>query len=88
MKTDKQLQDDVIAELEWDPAVDSADIGVAVIDGVVSLNGYVPSYSQKLAAERAAKRCASLPNPIPRITRSPGASSTSSNGTRWSPTTG
>ena len=60
MKTDKQLQDDVIAELEWDPIVDSADIGVAVVDGVVSLNGYVPSYSQKLAAERAARRVAGV----------------------------
>jgi len=56
MKTDKQLQDDVIAELEWEPSVDSADIGVAVVDGVVTLNGYVPSYAQKIAAERAAKR--------------------------------
>lgn len=60
MKTDKQLQDDVIAELEWDPVVDSADIGVAVVDGVVSLNGYVPNYSQKLAAERATKRVAGV----------------------------
>ena len=60
MKTDKQLQDDVIAELEWEPSVDSADIGVAVVDGVVTLNGYVRTYAQKLAAERAAKRVAGV----------------------------
>ena len=56
MKSDKQLQDDVIAELEWEPSIDSADIGVSVVDGVVALNGFVPSYAQKVAAERAAKR--------------------------------
>lgn len=34
-KTDSQLQHDVMAELEWEPAVDHAEIGVAVTDGVV-----------------------------------------------------
>jgi osmotically-inducible protein OsmY len=56
MKTDSQLQRDVIAELDWEPSVDHADIGVAVVDGVVTLNGYVTSYAEKLAAERAARR--------------------------------
>ena len=56
MKTDSQLQRDVMDELEWDPSVDHADIGVAVVEGVVTLNGYVKSYAEKLAAERAAKR--------------------------------
>lgn len=56
MKTDSQLQRDVIAELEWEPSVDHADVGVAVVDGVVTLNGYVKSYAEKLAAERAARR--------------------------------
>jgi osmotically-inducible protein OsmY len=56
MKTDSQLQRDVIAELDWEPSVDHADIGVAVVDGVVTLNGYVKSYAEKLAAERAARR--------------------------------
>ena len=35
-KSDGQLQDDVVAELEWDPSVDHADIGIAVNDGVVT----------------------------------------------------
>jgi osmotically-inducible protein OsmY len=45
-----------MAELEWEPSVDHADIGVAVNDGVVTLSGYVKSYPQKMAAEKAAKR--------------------------------
>ncbi len=60
MKTDNQLQHDVMAELEWDPHVDHADIGVAVNDGVVTLSGYVKSYPEKMAAERAARRVAGV----------------------------
>jgi hypothetical protein len=59
-KEDDQLQDDVIAELEWDPSVDHTDIGVAVTHGVVTLAGYVKSYPQKLAAERAVRRVAGV----------------------------
>jgi osmotically-inducible protein OsmY len=53
---DKQLRQDVIDELDFEPSVDAADIGVAAEKGVVSLTGHVSSYSQKLAAERAAWR--------------------------------
>ncbi|HEX9095844.1 MAG TPA: BON domain-containing protein [Candidatus Dormibacteraeota bacterium] len=56
MKTDKDLQSDVMAELRWDPAVDAADIGVSVERGAVTLGGHVKSYAEKIAAERAAKR--------------------------------
>ncbi len=56
MKTDAQLQKDVLAELEWEPSVDHADIGVSVVDGVVSLNGFVKNFAEKVAAERAARR--------------------------------
>ncbi|WP_324827708.1 BON domain-containing protein [Qipengyuania zhejiangensis] len=56
MKTDSQLKRDVLEELEWDPQVDHADIGVSVVDGVVALNGWVKSYAEKIAAERAVKR--------------------------------
>jgi len=44
MKRDSQLQHDVMAELEFDPSVDHADIGVSVTDGVVTLTGLVKSY--------------------------------------------
>ena len=56
MKTDYQLQRDVLDELKWEPAVDAANIGVAVKEGVVTLTGHVPSYTEKYAAEKAAKR--------------------------------
>jgi osmotically-inducible protein OsmY len=56
MKTDKELQHDVMEELEWEPSVNPAEIGVIVKDSVVTLAGYVDSFSQRWAAERAAKR--------------------------------
>jgi osmotically-inducible protein OsmY len=56
MKTDSQLQKDVLRELEWEPRVDHAHIGVAVKDGIVTLSGQVPSYSEKYEAVKAAKR--------------------------------
>jgi osmotically-inducible protein OsmY len=56
MKSDIQIQKDVIEELRWEPFLDSAEIGVAVKNGVVNLSGEVDSYSKKMAAEDAAKR--------------------------------
>jgi osmotically-inducible protein OsmY len=56
MKTDMDLQHDVLDELKWEPSVNAAHIGVSVKDGVVTLTGHVPSYAEKYAAERAAKR--------------------------------
>src|SRR5450830_2111970 len=60
MKTDTQLQQDVNAELKWEPAIIATDIGVEVKDGIVTLVGHVGSYSEKLAAERAAQRVAGV----------------------------
>jgi osmotically-inducible protein OsmY len=56
MKTDSQLQSDVIAELAWEPSIHSEEIGVEVKGGVVTLAGHVGTYSEKLEAERAALR--------------------------------
>ncbi len=56
MKTDNQIQKDVLDELKWEPLLNAAQIGVAVKDGIVTLSGEVDSYSKKLAAEHAAKR--------------------------------
>ncbi len=56
MKTDNQLQQDVSAELKWEPSVHAAQIGVLVKDGVVTLEGEVDSYGEKCNAERAALR--------------------------------
>jgi osmotically-inducible protein OsmY len=56
MKTDAELQQDVMNELKWEPTIKAAEIGVGVKDGVVTLSGYVDSYVKKWAAERAAAR--------------------------------
>jgi osmotically-inducible protein OsmY len=56
MKTDSQLQSDVIAELAWEPSIHSEEIGVEVKGGVVTLAGHVGTYLEKLEVERAALR--------------------------------
>ena len=56
MKTDAQVQQDVIAELKWEPSINAAQIGVEVKDGIVTLAGHVSSYAEKWDAERAAQR--------------------------------
>ncbi len=53
---DKQLRQDVIDELDFEPMIDSADIGVLAADSVITLTGHVPTYAQKIAAERAVWR--------------------------------
>lgn len=60
LKTDSQLQHDVNAELEWDPSIHSARIGVELKDGVVTLVGQVDSYTEKWNAERVALRVAGV----------------------------
>lgn len=55
MRTDQELQRDVIAELNWKPSLRGEEIGVAVRDGVVTLSGEVASYAKKFQAERAAE---------------------------------
>jgi osmotically-inducible protein OsmY len=60
MKTDKQVQLDVIAELGWEPSVNAAHIGVEVSNGVVTLAGHVSSYTEKFNAERATQRVAGV----------------------------
>ena len=56
MRSDSDIKRDVELELRWDPDITSDDIAVAVKDGVVTLTGFVRSYSQKWQAERDAKR--------------------------------
>ena len=60
MKTDTQLQSDVMAELKWDPSFDAAEIGVEVKNGVVTLSGHVDKYAEKWAAEKAAQKVAGV----------------------------
>lgn len=57
MKSDSEIREDVIRELQWDPQITEPEaIGVAVKDGAVTLTGHVSNYAQRLAAARAAER--------------------------------
>src|SRR5947207_4150878 len=56
VRSDEDIQRDVIAELKWEPRVTPSEIGVVVKDGVVVLTGWVDSYLKKWAAEEAAHR--------------------------------
>lgn len=53
---DKSLRNAILEELDWDPSFDSAHVGVMVADGVVTLTGYVGSYAEKVAVEKACGR--------------------------------
>ena len=53
-RTDNDIHNDVVAELRWEPSLRDDDIAVAVRDGVVTLAGFVDSYSEKWRAERVA----------------------------------
>lgn len=56
MRTDKELQENVIHELDWDPRIDSSSIQVAAHAGAVTLKGHVQTYAELIAAQRAAMR--------------------------------
>ena len=60
MKSDSDIKRDVEAELKWDPDIDATDIAVAAKGGVVTLTGFVRSYTQKWQAESDAKRVAGV----------------------------
>jgi osmotically-inducible protein OsmY len=56
IKTDEEIQQDVLAELKWDARVRPNEIGVSVKDGIVTLTGWVDSYLKKWTAEDIAHR--------------------------------
>jgi osmotically-inducible protein OsmY len=60
MKSDSEIERDVRDELEWDPDLDATDIAVSVKNSVVTLAGFVKSYTDKYEAETAAKRVAGV----------------------------
>lgn len=53
---DTVIQKMVRDELAWEPSIDAADVDVTVEAGIVTLNGHVANYLQKVAAEGAVKR--------------------------------
>ncbi len=54
-QSDRQLQNAVVEQLEWDPEISSPDISASAKAGAVTLTGFVHSYAEKIAAEKAAK---------------------------------
>jgi osmotically-inducible protein OsmY len=60
MRLDSAIKRDVEAELRWDPSIDATDLAVSVVDGVVTLTGFVRSYRQKREAEAVVKRVAGV----------------------------
>jgi osmotically-inducible protein OsmY len=56
MKTDAELQKDILEELSWDPLIPEAGIGVAVAEGVVTLSGHLQTYAEKVAVIHAVER--------------------------------
>ena len=60
MKSDIQIQKDVMEELKWQPFLNASEIGVAVKNGIVTLSGQIDTYSKKLSAEKAAKKVAGV----------------------------
>ena len=55
MKTDRELQHQVLRALEWEPGIEAAEVGVSVSDAVVTLRGLVSTLREKWLAERAAR---------------------------------
>jgi osmotically-inducible protein OsmY len=56
VRTDTQIQSDVLAEMRWEPRLHANEVGVSVKNGVVTLTGYVDSYTKKWTAEEVAHR--------------------------------
>lgn len=75
MKTDARLQQDVMAALNWEPAVNASRIGVNVKEGIVTLAGHVSSYAEKWCAEHAAQSVSGVKSMTTRMdVNLPGAS--------------
>jgi osmotically-inducible protein OsmY len=60
MLNNLELQKKVLEAMDWEPSLDAARIGVAASGGVVTLTGQVPSYADRLAAERVVKQIAGV----------------------------
>lgn len=60
MRADSDIQRDVELEIRYDPSIDSHDIGVSVRNRIVTLTGFVRSFTEHCQAERDAKRVAGV----------------------------
>lgn len=55
MKSNQELQKNVVDAINWEPLLQAAEIGVMASDGVITLTGSVDTYAKKAEAESAAK---------------------------------
>jgi len=55
MKTDLEIKNNVLEELEWQPILKDAQLGVDVVNGITTLTGTVSNLAEKIAAENAVK---------------------------------
>lgn len=55
-RTDIEIRQDVLDELDWDPDLIPCEIGVAVKEGVVTLTGWTDSYLHRESAQDATFR--------------------------------
>ncbi|MBE7196463.1 MAG: BON domain-containing protein [Parafilimonas terrae] len=65
---DKLIRQNVIDELDFDPSIEAANIGVAVENGIVTLTGHVGSYTERVAAEKAAQKVRGVRGVVEEIT--------------------
>jgi osmotically-inducible protein OsmY len=76
MKTNVELRQDVIDELDWEPNViegvvtpsGNPRVGVAVMDGVVTLSGEVDSYHKRWAAYKSTRRVSGVTEVVDEVT--------------------
>jgi hypothetical protein len=67
MKSNEDLQRDVLQAIKWEPLLSPAEIGVTAKDGIVTLTGTVDSYWKKTEAEEAARSVAGVKAVVEKI---------------------
>ncbi|TDK67082.1 BON domain-containing protein [Sapientia aquatica] len=60
MKTDAELQQDILDELRWEQSINATRLGVEVKDGVVTLTGHVDKFTDKWNAEEVVQRVSGI----------------------------
>ena len=60
MKSNEELQKNVVDAINWEPLLQAAEIGVMADNGIVTLTGSVNTYAKKAEAEHAAKNVAGV----------------------------
>ena len=67
MKSNEDLQKNIIDAINWEPLLQAAEIGVMVDNGTVTLTGSVNSFAKKAEAEQAAKNVSGVRSVVEKI---------------------